>query len=156
VSRRVRGSCSIQPCFPKLFFALLLLPPPFHPHSRGAFLSLGASWVFSFQPVLPPDFRPFVPSRRWKLGQAIDAVTGTRRLNLGLLTLSFRVLGSNLRSRLRRRRQRNYSLVAQRLVRFSTDPQPMQQHRQFACHCDHRSFLPILSPSLRQFESPPS
>src|ERR1700686_1735393 len=23
--------------------------------------SLGASWVFSFQPVLPPDFRPPVP-----------------------------------------------------------------------------------------------
>ena len=25
--------------------------------------SLGASWVFSFQPVLPPDYRPPVPSR---------------------------------------------------------------------------------------------
>jgi hypothetical protein len=24
--------------------------------------SLGASWVFSFQPVLPPDCRPFAPS----------------------------------------------------------------------------------------------
>jgi len=42
--------------------------------------SLGASWVFSFQPVLPPDFRPPVPFLEWKLGQAIDAVTGTRRL----------------------------------------------------------------------------
>jgi hypothetical protein len=30
------------------------LSPPFHPHSLGAILSLGASWVFSFQPVLPP------------------------------------------------------------------------------------------------------
>src|ERR1700687_375827 len=40
--------------------------------------SLGASWVFSFQPVLPPDFRPPVPFLEWKLGQAIDAVTGTR------------------------------------------------------------------------------
>jgi len=27
------------------------------------FFSLGASWVFSLQPVLPPDFRPLVPSR---------------------------------------------------------------------------------------------
>ncbi len=44
------------------------------------FVSPGASWVFSFQPVLPPDFRPLFPSSRWKLGQAIDAVTGTRRL----------------------------------------------------------------------------
>jgi hypothetical protein len=25
------------------------------------FVSLGASWVFSFQPVLPPDYRPPVP-----------------------------------------------------------------------------------------------
>jgi hypothetical protein len=24
--------------------------------------SLGASWVFSFQPVLPPDCRPLFPS----------------------------------------------------------------------------------------------
>ncbi len=59
--------------------------------------SLGASWVFSFQPVLPPDFRPPLPSRRWKLGQAIDAVTETRRLNFGLLALRFLVLGSKLR-----------------------------------------------------------
>jgi hypothetical protein len=28
---------------------------PFHPHSwLSDFVSLGASWVFSFQPVLPP------------------------------------------------------------------------------------------------------
>jgi hypothetical protein len=30
--------------------------------------SLGASWVFSFQPVLPSDYRPVVllfPSRTW-------------------------------------------------------------------------------------------
>ena len=52
-------------------------------------LSLGASWVFSFQSVLPPDFRPLLPSLRGKLGQAIDAVTETRRLNFGLLTLCF-------------------------------------------------------------------
>src|SRR5207245_61227 len=25
------------------------------------FVSLGASWAFSFQPVLPPDYRPPVP-----------------------------------------------------------------------------------------------
>jgi len=41
---------------------LSTLSPPFHPHSRGAIIdSLGASWVFSFQPVLPPDCRPLVP-----------------------------------------------------------------------------------------------
>ncbi len=40
--------------------------------------ALGASWVFSFQPVLPPVYRPPVPFLEWKLGQALDAVTGTR------------------------------------------------------------------------------
>jgi hypothetical protein len=50
--------------------------------------SLGASWVFSFQPVLPPDYRPLV-HLSMELGQAIDAVTGTRRLNFGLLALCF-------------------------------------------------------------------
>jgi hypothetical protein len=39
------------------------LSPPFHPHSQGATCSLGASWVFSFQPVLPPVCRPLFPSR---------------------------------------------------------------------------------------------
>src|SRR5690349_13824705 len=42
------------------------------------FRSLGASWAFSFQPVLPPDYRPALPSPGWKLGQTINAVTGTR------------------------------------------------------------------------------
>jgi hypothetical protein len=37
------------------------LSPPFHPHSCERF-SLGASWVFSFQPVLPPVSRPLLPS----------------------------------------------------------------------------------------------
>src|SRR4051812_13432031 len=39
--------------------------------------SLGACWVFSFQPVLPPVRRPLF-HRRIEVGQAIDAVTGTR------------------------------------------------------------------------------
>ncbi len=45
-----------------------------------SFFSLGASWVFSFQPVLPPVCRPLFPCPAGKLGQAINAVTGTRRL----------------------------------------------------------------------------
>ena len=43
------------------------------------FISLGACWAFSFQPVLPSDWRPVVrlfPSRT--LGQATNAVTETR------------------------------------------------------------------------------
>src|SRR5271169_4264560 len=38
------------------------LSPPFHPHS-GERCSLGASWAFSFQPVLPPVYRPLFPSQ---------------------------------------------------------------------------------------------
>ena len=39
---------------------------------------------------------------------------------------------------------------AQRLVVGFTDPQPMQQHRQFAGYSDHRPFLAALAPALRQ------
>ena len=74
-------------CSPKPLFALLL-SPPFHPHSLMSDSSLGASWVFSFQPVLPPVCRPLVPSHDGR-GQALDAVTGTRRLDFGLVALCF-------------------------------------------------------------------
>ena len=59
-----------------------------HPSIRTLLMSdcsLGASWVFSFQPVLPPVYRPCLPSPRRKLGQAINAVTGTRRLSFVFL-----------------------------------------------------------------------
>src|ERR1700692_3874797 len=47
-------------CCSRCFFpAESPLSPPFHPHSSmSGFDSLGASWVFSFQPVLPPVYRP--------------------------------------------------------------------------------------------------
>src|SRR6202140_4598839 len=41
-----------------LFPADSPLSPPFHAHSSKSGWSLGASWVFWFQPVLPPDYRP--------------------------------------------------------------------------------------------------
>ena len=41
-------------------------------------VSLGARWAFSFQPVLPSDWRPVVSLKEWNVGQAINAVTGTR------------------------------------------------------------------------------
>ena len=40
----------------------------------SGFYSLGASWVFSFQPVLPSVYRPFV-HLSMEVGQAIKAVT---------------------------------------------------------------------------------
>src|SRR6476620_3266100 len=43
------------------------------------FVSLGACWAFSVQPVLPSVWRPVVRLfLEWNLGQAINAVTGTR------------------------------------------------------------------------------
>jgi hypothetical protein len=51
------------------------------------FVSLGASWVFSFQSVLPPDCRPYV-HLFLEVGQAINAVTGTRRLALCFLSMN--------------------------------------------------------------------
>ena len=73
------------------------LSPPFHPQSLMSIL-LAASWVFSFQPVLPPVSRPlFVVND--EAGQAIDAVTGTRRLELCLSFL--RMLLFTLRPALR-------------------------------------------------------
>jgi transposase len=84
------------------------------------FCSLGASWVFSFQPVLPPDCRPFV-HLSMEVGQAINAVTGTRRLGC----LCFLSMNLNLC----RCRQHDLTTVAQRFVDFSAHPQSMQQNR---------------------------
>src|SRR5882724_9402882 len=126
--------------------AELPLSPPFHPHSSMSdFVSLGASWVFSFQPVLPPVSRPLFPSLRWKLGQAINAVTGTRRLGFVLPIHE---------SELCRRRQHGRTAIPQRFVHFSADPQAMQQHRQLSCSSNHHSFLPILSAPLGQLQPP--
>ncbi len=46
-------------------------------------------------------------------------------------------------------------LVAQRLVHFPRHPQPMQQHRQFPGHRDHRPLLRILAAALARLQSPP-
>ena len=78
------------------------LSPPFHPQSLMSIL-LAASWVFSFQPVLPPVSRPlFVVND--EAGQAIDAVTGTRRLELCLsflrMLLFYAATGIAIRLRL--------------------------------------------------------
>ncbi len=84
-----------------------------------------------------------------KVGQALDAVTGTRRLGFcfflpkKILTLCCR-------------RHRCRVAVAQRFVHLSTHPQPMQQDRQLACRGNHGSLLPILPAPLGQFQAPPS
>jgi hypothetical protein len=52
------------------------------------FVSLGAHWAFSVQPVLPSVWRPCGSTLgEWNLGQAINAVTGTRLWLLSFLFL---------------------------------------------------------------------
>ena len=48
-----------------------------HPSIRTLFerFSLGASWAYSFQQVLLPDYRPRLPFLGWELGQDLVAVT---------------------------------------------------------------------------------
>ena len=124
------------------------LSPPFHPHSSVSdFVSLGASWVFSFQPVLPPVSRPLVPSPAMEVGQAIRR--SHRNSALGLLFfLPWKILT------LCCRRHRRRVTVAQRFVHFSAHPQAMQQHRELSRGRNHGSFLPILPATLGQLQTP--
>src|SRR5690242_6369192 len=79
--------------------------------------SLGACWAFSVQPVLPSVWRPVILlSRESNLGQAINAVTGTR---LWALCFSLPRNGFVLCSC----RNCNSTAVVQWLVHFSTHPQ---------------------------------
>src|SRR5271166_5037259 len=84
---------------------------------KERFCSLGASWVFSFQPVLPPDYRP-----RFHLSDESWArrLTQSPELGFGLL-LFLSKKGLALCGR------RHRSLVAQRFVNLSAHPQTMQQ-----------------------------
>jgi len=68
------------------------LSPCFHSHSRGAIRSLGASWAFSLQPVLPSVYRPGVPLL--ESGTRARRLTQSPELGLGFcLSLPGTVLG---------------------------------------------------------------
>jgi hypothetical protein len=100
--------------------------------------------VFSFQPVLPPDWRPlFVVND--EVGQALYAVTGTRHwASLSLLIFFLCSCG-----------HRGLALV-QWFVNFSAGPEMMQQHRQLACGGDNGSLFSVSSTALGQLQSPAS
>ena len=112
--------------------------------------SLGARWAFSFQPVLPSDYRPVV--------QLLQSRTRARRLTqspelgfraffslpgtvLTLLFLAFDLRGCG---------NRNSAAVVQRFVHFSAYPQVMQQHGQLPCRGHNRSLLSVPSTALGQ------
>ena len=107
---------------------------------------LAASWAFSFQPVLLPVRRPLLHLERWRLGQALYAVTGTRH--------QFSLHGRSS-ARLRSHRNRGL-LVVHGFVSFSTHPEMMQQHRKLSCGGDDGAFLPIPSAASCQLQSPSS
>ena len=91
-----------------------------------------------------PSWREGVQSGP-ELGQAIDAVTGTRRWGAVFRFNEPELCGC---------RQHDRSAVARRFVSLSAHPQTMQQDSQLSCGCDHGSFLPILAATLRQFQTP--
>ena len=112
------------------------------------FVSLGACWAFSFQPVLPSVYRPVVllfPSGTW-------ARRLTQSPELGVLAFDFPFaemflfLGCD--------RQRTLLAVVQWFVRFSAHPQVMQQHRELSCGGNDGSTLAALSAPFGQFQSP--
>ncbi len=86
----------------------------------------------------------------WNVGQAIDAVTGTRLWLLSCIFLErfcfcFAVLS------LRGCRNCRSAAVMQRVVHFSAYPQMVQQHRQLSSCGDNRSLLPLFPPRSASF-----
>ena len=49
---------------------------------------------------------------------------------------------------------RRLRTVQRHVVRLA-DPEPMEQHRQLASHCDHGSLLTVLAAALRELEPEP-
>src|ERR1039457_897250 len=105
------------------------------------FVSLGACWAFSVQPVLPSVWRPVVllfPSRTWA-----RRLTQSPKLGFGLCLFSswngfdFCFVFVFLRGC----RHGRSAAVVQWFVRFSAPPQVMQQHRELSCGGDDRSLL---------------
>ena len=110
-----------------------------HPHSFVERLSLGASWVFSFQ---------------WCCHLIIDLCShrfcGSWAPGLSRSHLDSVVeLGSSDRNSLGHFPHR-FLTIAQWFVHLAAYPQPMQQDRQLSCHCHHGSLLGIFPSSLRK------
>jgi len=118
------------------------LSPCFHPHSRGAIrfarCMLGVLGSAGAAICLAPCGSALGESN---LGQAINAVTGTR-----LWLLSFLFLGTVLF--LRGCGCCRWAAVVQRFVYFSARPQMMQQHRQLSRSRHDGSLLAVSSPTF--------
>jgi hypothetical protein len=95
--------------------------------------SLGASWAFSFQPVLPPDYRPAIRLLRIEPG---PGVRRSHRNSALSFCFSFRRKCLSVFGLVLRCRHHPAIAVVQRFIHFSTHPQVMQQHRQLSCRRD--------------------
>ena len=119
--------------------------------SRSDFVSLGACWAFSFQPVLPSVCRPVVPlfhDRTWARRLTQSPELGFRLLSFPFLERLIFVLSFVLCCC----RHCRSAAVVQRFVRFSAHPQVMQQHRQLSGGRDDGSLLPALAAALGQLQ----
>ena len=101
--------------------------------------SLGARWVFSFQWVLLPDYRPLFSPFRESWAPGLSRSHPDSAVKLGYWDklsgcCAHRFLG-----------------IPQWFVHLAAYPQPMQQHRQLSCHGHHRSFLGVFPSSLGKF-----
>jgi hypothetical protein len=116
-----------------------------HPSIRTLYerYSLGARWVFLFQQLQLPDYRPLFPTFSVRVGPPLVAVTWTRRLSS---VVSDRNSLGYCPHRL--------LAIAQWFVHLSAYPQAMQPYRQLSSYGNHGSFLGIFSSSLRKFPSP--
>ena len=124
------------------------LSPCFHPHSRGAIrfarCMLGVLVSAGAAICLAPCGSALAESN---LGQAINAVTGTR---LWLLSFSswngfvFYAAAATVVA----------AAVVQRFVHFSAHPQVMQQHRQLSRGRHDGSLLAVSSATFGQLQAP--
>jgi hypothetical protein len=99
--------------------------------------------VFSIQSALPSVRAPSRAIGRWNGGKAKGQSP----------ELDIRVVHSSLSSQLCRY-QSSLSRVVERLVRFATDPEMMEQHGKLACDGDDCPSLSSLASPLSQLQSP--
>ena len=130
----MRKSVSVKNSFrsdPDFAGAGRLCRHPPHPHSLVSDFSLGASWAFSFQSVLPPDYRPRLRLSNGGVGP------GRSHRNSAVVTRQFSIPGL--------RRCGQHALIEERLVRLPAYPHSMQQDGPLPRHRHHRSFLRIIN-----------
>jgi hypothetical protein len=116
------------------------------------FVSLGACWSSSIQPVLPSVWRPVVLLS--ESGARARRLTQSPELGFGHLSYLFwNGFGVVCLFILRGCGYWCWAAVAQRFVHFSAHPQMMQQHRQLSRRRHDGSLLAVPSATLSQLQA---